>query len=147
MPEHAFSISMKLLENYVFQIDFGEFGTIITDEPTPLGDDEGPNPVRLLAAAVGNCLAASLLFAIRKYHQDAGDVTATVTGDTERVDGRWRVSALHVELVLGQAANSIDKLDRVLSSFEDFCVVTQSVRSGIPVAVTVRDVDGAIVSN
>ena len=142
MSEPAFSVKMKLLENYIFQIDFGDFGNIITDEPSPLGDDEGPNPVRLLAAAVANCLAASLLFAIRKYKQEPGEVSAEVTGQTERVDGRWRVASMSVQLKLGNPADSIEKLQDALNKFEDFCVVTQSVRAGIPVEVSVEDSTG-----
>lgn len=142
MSEPSFSVKMKLLENYIFQIDFGDFGNIITDEPSPMGSDEGPNPVRLLAASVANCLAASLLFAIRKYKQEPGEVSAEVTGQTERVDGRWRVTSMAVHLKLGNKADSIDKLQDALNKFEDFCVVTQSVRAGIPVEVSVEDSEG-----
>ena len=34
---------------------------------------------------------------------------------------------------------------RCLEQFEDFCVVTESVRRGIPVAVTVVDAVGKVV--
>jgi hypothetical protein len=34
-------------------------------------------------------------------------------------------------------------LPRCLEQFEDFCIVTQSVRQGIPVNVEVRDASGA----
>ena len=34
--------------------------------------------------------------------------------------------------------------DRILAQFEDFCVVTQSVRESIPVSVRVLDVTGAL---
>jgi uncharacterized OsmC-like protein len=61
MEEKTFSVKLKLLEKYLFEIDFGEFGKFMTDEPTPLGDGEGPVPSALLAASVANCLAASLL--------------------------------------------------------------------------------------
>jgi hypothetical protein len=42
----------------------------LTDEPPPLGQGAGPNPSRLLAASVANCLSASLLFALRKFNPD-----------------------------------------------------------------------------
>ena len=45
-------------------------------------------------------------------------------------------------LTLGVPAASLEHLDRVLASFEGYCTVTQSVRQGIPVQVTVRDADG-----
>lgn len=64
---------MKLLENYVFEIDFSDFGKIITDEPELLGQGEGPNPSRLLAASVANCLAASLIFVVRKFNGQPGE--------------------------------------------------------------------------
>ena len=37
--------------------------------PPPLGQGSGPSPMQLLAASVGNCLSASLLFALRKFKQ------------------------------------------------------------------------------
>lgn len=63
----GFSVKLELLENYIFKVDFGDFGDILTDEPAPLGNGEGPNPSRLIAAGVANCLCASLLFALRKF--------------------------------------------------------------------------------
>ena len=68
MPEtQTFVVTLELLDNYRFQVDFGDFGQILTDEPEPLGESLGPNPGRLLAASVANCLAASLLFAVGKF--------------------------------------------------------------------------------
>ncbi|MDN7126062.1 OsmC family protein [Pseudidiomarina sp. 1APR75-33.1] len=147
MENPSFEVKLELIDNYKFEIDFGDFGQIMTDEPEPLGEGDGPNPSRLLGAAVANCLAASLMFAIRKYKGDPGKVSAKVKGDMERVDGRWRVTHLFVELALGNRAAAIDKLDRILGQFEDFCVVTQSVRSGIEVAVTILDEDGLVLSS
>ena len=92
MAEPApFSVQLRLLDGYKFEIDFGDAGQIWSDEPPPLGGGEGPNPSRLLAAAVANCLAASLLFAVRKFKEDPGPVSAEVRGELERQDGRCLV--------------------------------------------------------
>lgn len=139
-----FSVQLKLLDGYKFEIDFGDAGQIFSDEPPPLGAGDGPNPSRLLAASVANCLAASLLFAIRKFKEDPGPVSAVVRGELERQEGRWRIGKLQVELHLGTEAVAIEHLDRALSQFENFCVVTQSVRQGIDVAVQVRDNQGML---
>jgi len=142
MSDHnQFSIRMELMEDYLFKIDFGEFGDVLTDEPPPLGKGEGPNPARMVAAAVGNCLCASLLFALRKKKDQPGNIQATVTGQLERIDGRWRIGKLDVVM---QVANpdSLSHLPSALEQFEDFCVVTQSIRQGIPVNVTVQDTAG-----
>ena len=146
MRNHQFSISMKLLDNYLFEVDFGSFGKIITDEPTPLGNDDGPNPVRLLAASVGNCLAASLVFALRKFKDDPGGVSATVTGQLARQDKRWRIETLDVDIHLGNNITAFSAVDKAMAQFEDFCVVTQSVRQGIEVNVTVFDRNGHIIT-
>ncbi|GGO72712.1 OsmC family protein [Bowmanella pacifica] len=139
--QHEFSVSLTLLQGYKFEVDFGEFGQAFTDEPAPLGEGDGPNPSRLLAASVANCLAASLLFAIRKFKEEPGKVTATVSGALERQDGRWRIGKLDVQLQLGNSAQAIPHLERALDQFENFCVVTQSVRQGIDVSVSVVDSD------
>ncbi len=145
MAEPApFSVQLRLLDGYKFEIDFGDARQIWSDEPPPLGGGEGPNPSRLLAAAVANCLAASLLFAVRKFKEDPGPVSAEVRGELERQDGRWRIGTLQVELQLGTAAEALPHLERALSQFENFCVVTQSVRQGIEVLVQVRDSTGKL---
>ena len=138
---NQFSISLELVEDYLFKIDFGEFGDVLTDEPPPLGSGEGPNPSRLVAAAVGNCLCASLLFALRKHKDNPGQVKATVNGELERIDGRWRIGKLDVIMVV-ENPESLPHLPQALEKFEDFCVVTQSIRSGIPVNVRVQDSEG-----
>ena len=70
-----FSVELRLLDGYKFEIDFGEAGQLFSDETPPLGEGTGPNPSRLLAAAVANCLAASLLFAVTTV--SAADKTVT----------------------------------------------------------------------
>ncbi len=142
--EKSFSVKLELLENYLFQIDFGEFGDLLSDEPEPLGKGEGPNPARLLAASVANCLAASLIFAIRKFKEEPGKVSAEVKGALTRVDGRFRIEKMQVQIQLGTTADSLPHISRVLEQFEDFCIVTQSVRQGIAVDIEVVDSSGNV---
>lgn len=142
---NSFIVHMRLLSGFKFEIDFGDAGQVVSDEPPPLGEGDGPNPSRLLAAAVANCLAASLLFAVRKFKEDPGQVSAQVQGNLERQGGRWRISKLEVELNLGADSASMPHLERALSQFENFCVVTQSVRQGIDVSVRVTDSTGQLV--
>ena len=62
MDGQDFSIDLALNGAYEMEVDFGLPGvdTLTVDEPLPLGGGEGPNPARLLAAAVGSCMSASL---------------------------------------------------------------------------------------
>lgn len=143
-----FSFSLEQQEDYAFLIRFGDdMPALLADEPAPLGKGTGPNPSRLLAASVANCLSASLLFALRKFKNDTGKLTATVTGRMERNEkGQLRVGGVSVVIRLGVEAASLQRLDRALEQFEDFCVVTQSVRSGFPVDVVVMDAAGVLLN-
>lgn len=142
-----FTFTLEQREDYAFLIRFDPEGMspLVTDEPPPLGKGEGPNPSRLLAASVVNCLAASLLFSLRKFNNRSEPLTATVTTRMGRnEDKRLRVQEMHVDLRLGAVAADLAHLDRALAQFEDFCVVTQSVRQGFPVAVRVHDATGTL---
>lgn len=139
-------LTLSQLDGYAFRIDFGnDLPELLSDEPSPLGNDRGPNPSRLLLASVANCLAASLLFALRKFKNEPGQLQAVVSAAMERnAEGRWRIPRAKVELQLGEAASAHAQIERVLAQFEQYCVVTQSVRAGIAVDVEVRDASGAL---
>lgn len=145
MSEKTVEVRLQQLQDYRFDIHFQEGMPVLTsDEPAPLGTGQGPSPVQLLAAAVGNCLSDSLLFALRKFHQQPEPLSCTVRAEVGRNDqGRVRVLRMHAELTLGVPAASLQHLERVLDQFEAFCTVTQSVGQGIPIGLTVRDVTGA----
>jgi Predicted redox protein, regulator of disulfide bond formation len=67
-------ITLEQEDDYAFRIRFDDtaIADLMADEPAPLGKGEGPNPTRLLLAAVANCLSASLLFALRKFKNAPG---------------------------------------------------------------------------
>jgi len=142
----AFSFTLEQQEDYAFLVRFDDnIPALLTDEPPPLGKGAGPNPARLLAASVANCLLASYLFALRKYKNEPGKISATVSGTLVRNEGgRLRVGEVAVDIRMQGEAAQMQHLDRILAQFEDFCVVTQSVRTGFPVAVTVRDGAGRL---
>ena len=137
-------VSLTQVGEYEFNVRFdGAFGELMTDEPPPLGQGHGPNPSRLLATAVANCLAASLLFALRKFGNKPAPLTAKARATIARNEGgRWRVPHIEVDLQLADAMASLQHLDRVLAQFEDFCVVTGSVRQGVAIDVRVLDPEG-----
>ena len=142
---HDFGLSLEQIDDYEFRIRFD--GTALpeltTDESAPLGHDAGPNPARLLLAATTNCLTASLLFALRKFRNTPAPLRATARANIARNErGRWRVADMQVDLQLADPAGSLHDLERVLAQFEDFCIVTESVRAGVPVTVRVHDDGG-----
>lgn len=145
--EHTIELSLEQVDDYEFRVRFAgaALEPLHTDEAPPLGHDAGPNPSRLLVVAVANCLAASLLFSLRKFKNDPGKLSAHARATLERnASGRLRIERIAVELGMSQPAASMQHLERLLTQFEDFCIVTESVRQGIAVEVSVRDGEGTL---
>lgn len=142
--ESRLTVSLERIEGFQFRVTLGEgFEELLMDEPEPLGEDRGPNASRVLSAAVGNCLSASLLFCLRKADVDPETVMTDVTTTlTRNEDGRLRIGSTDVEILLDLAGEDRDRIGRCLQVFEDYCVVTQSVREGIDVDVSVLDAEG-----
>lgn len=111
---------------------------LVMDEPAPLGEAAGPNAADLLCAAVANCLAASLLLCLQKSRAQVARLSATATARIERNEkGRLRILGIDVQVDPGLGPDDGPKLDRCLGLFEDFCIVTASIRQGVPVNVQV----------
>jgi uncharacterized OsmC-like protein len=141
---HRFTIAVEQIDGFEFRVRFDkpEHAEIRLDEPTPLGHDAAPNAVRLLAAAIGNCLAASLVFCAKRRGAELSRVRAEVDVEMVRNEAkRLRVGRITVTLDAPAADPAI--LAACLPVFEDFCTVTQSVRRGIDVEVRVAHGDGA----
>ncbi|HLS85901.1 MAG TPA: OsmC family protein [Burkholderiales bacterium] len=138
------SVTLVQDKDFRFANTFGEGIPVLhADEAPPLGGGTGPTPIQLLAAAVGNCLAASLLFALRKFKNAPEPIRASVESQVGRnEENRLRVQRLKVRLDLGVPAGSLAHAERALAQFEDFCTVTASVRAAIPVDVEVYDAGG-----
>jgi uncharacterized OsmC-like protein len=145
--ERTYHVSVRLDRGFEFLAEFPDVPgapALRFDEPAPLGANGGPNAVAVLSAAVGNCLAASLAFCLRRSRMDVEGLTANVTTRVARDEkGRHRIASIDVELapVFGQEAGSHGehpRFERCGDQFEDFCTVTASVKRGIPVHVSLK---------
>ena len=134
-------ITVRLARGFEFVAEFPDTPgapTILFDEPEPLGGNRAPNAAAVLGASIGNCLAASLTFCLRRAHFDVQNMTAQVTTHVGTNDkGRHRVTSIDVELEPTIAGTGND-LGRCADIFEDFCIVTASVQHGIPVQVRLK---------
>ncbi len=135
-------VTLRFTRGYEFVADFEDaegLGPIFFDEPPPLGDGAAPNAAAVLGAAVGNCLSASLVFCMRKSRLEVLDLTARVVTHVKRNEqGRFRISGIDVQITPQLSTVDPDRFKRCEGLFEDFCVVTESVRRGIPVNVTIE---------
>jgi organic hydroperoxide reductase OsmC/OhrA len=133
--------TVELSKDHEFRVKFDieNVGELIVDEPPPLGRSAGPNASRLLSAAVGNCLSASLLFCMRKAKVEVNKLKTVVrTSLARNSEGYWRVSHIKVKIEPEINLEDTSGFKRCLEIFERYCVVTQSVREGIDVKVEVE---------
>lgn len=137
------TIELDLIDGFAQEVDWGVVGapTMVIDEPEPLGTNRGPSPGRVLAAALASCLGASLLFCLRKSRIDVRGLHTTASVALIRNDkGRLRVGTITVKLAPVVALDQQPRMARCLEVFEDFCIVTASVRPSVTVNVSVHPV-------
>lgn len=140
-----FSIHLEQEDGYNFRVkfDIDQAEQILMDEPPPLGNNTGPNASRLVAAATANCLSASLMFCLAKQDPAANSIKTEATCTLVRNDRkRLRIGRIDVRIIAADSLLQSKKTERCLDLFEDFCVVTASLREGIPVGVEVLDESG-----
>lgn len=141
MSEEVVRVNLELTKSYQFLATFPDMPGVPAlhlDEAPPLGQGSGPSPAVLLATAVANCLAASLLFCLRKARIEPLGLRATAALELHRNErGRLRVGGVDVVLTPTTNEGDADRLERCRALFEDFCIVTESIRHGIDVCVEV----------
>ncbi len=139
-----FAISIDQVADYEFRVRFDKenYPELRMDEPGPLGRDTAPNPSRVLAAAIGNCLCASFQFCARKHGVKPSSIQAEVKVEIVRNESRrLRVGRVRVVIDPRLEAADLEKAKACRALFEDFCTVTQSIRDGVEVDVSVRGMD------
>ena len=132
---------LKLRKGFEFNVAFdaADVPELVVDEIKPIGENAGPNPTRLLSAAVGHCLSSSLLFCLRKARINVKDLETEVEANVVRNrEGYLRVRSLDVQIRLDVNEDDKSRVDRCLGIFEKYCIVTQSVRKGLDVTLSIN---------
>lgn len=137
--EHEIHITQDHRYRFEVQFDKAAFTAIALDEPPPLGEDSAPNASRILSAAIGSCLSASLVFCLGKrgVKVERGIEAKVHTNIVRTEERRLRIGGVEVTLSVPPDIDP-QTLDACRQVFEDFCTVTESVRSGIDVSVKVE---------
>jgi uncharacterized OsmC-like protein len=141
MDEKEFNLTLALGGGFQFDTTFDgdKMANLLFDEPEPLGQDEGPNAARVLGAAVGNCLSASLLFCLRRARVNVEGMRTEIRGRIVRNEkGRFRIAGISARILTEIPPDEQARVARCLDVFEDFCIVSGSVRQGIEIDVEVE---------
>jgi uncharacterized OsmC-like protein len=138
LADHIVELDHK--ERYSFTARFvSEEGRLNMDEPAPLGPGGGPEGVSLLAGAAGYCLAASLVFCLRKVRVPFDDLDVRAVAHLKRVEKRLRrVESMEVDIHLQVEQEHEKAMERCLRHFHEFCIVTESIKGGFPITVRVH---------
>ncbi len=143
--EGRFTIHLEQREGFQINVhfDWRRVPDLLMDEPPPLGEQAGPNASRMLAAAAANCLSASLLYCVFREEPPANCLSAEATAIMVRNEKkRLRIGGLEIRLIVSDALKDNPRFARCKGLFEDFCVVSASIRQGIPMKVAVVDERG-----
>ncbi len=83
------------------------------------------------------------MFCLEKSKQRVKGIRTDVEGAVQRNSkGRWRLARIDVHITVDVEADQQKRVERCLSLFEDYCVVTASVSQGVQVNVLVTDPEG-----
>ena len=147
--QRRFTIQVDHIKDYQYRVSFDWEAApdLVMDEPPPLGTKESPNASRLLAAAIGNCLSASLVHCLaREDIPETGMKTSVTCVIGRNENKRLRVSEVEVHITVGDQLTKSPRLQHCLEAFEDFSVVAAAVRAGIPVTVKVANEAGEVLA-
>lgn len=134
----------------IFKCDLGDIKVkdcYIDEEHREEVDMLGPNPSRLLALGVLGCLSASFIFCLKKRNFNLDDLESeaeVIIAKNEK--GFLRIKKIDVNInpkiqnpdTLKRAKQCLKAAKEGVSFFEQYCIVTQSVRSGIEVNVNLN---------
>ena len=95
--------------------------------------------MRLLSMVIGHCLSSSLLYCLERSRVAVKNFETTINTNVERnEEDRLRIKNLEILIHVDVDEKDRKKLSRCLEIFENYCTVTQAVRKGIEIIVTIR---------
>lgn len=136
-------VGITLEKEMIFKCELGEMKVkdcYIDDTHKNEVDMLGPNPSRMLGLALLGCLSASFIFCLKKKNLTLDDLKAVAELTIARNEkGFWRVMKVDVDINIKVSdPDTRKRADQCRNMFEQYCVVTQAVREGIDVEVSVN---------
>ena len=109
--------------------------SVLIDRPLAKGgEDRGPLGGEYLLLALGGCFMSNLLAAIRAREAAVSDVRITVNGTIEGSPDRFT----RLALTIAATHQDAELMKRLVAIAERSCLVTNTLRSGVPIALTIE---------
>ena len=135
-------ISIDWIDQLGFSADIRHFKNLLMDEPASFkGSDRGPSPVEYLLTGIGGCLGASFIYCCKINELKIKSLNIVVDG-TLTHKGPYNLLQLdHIDVELN--VNEIEekykkKLDKCIGLFESYCVISNTLSTGLSIATTVN---------
>ncbi|NVM02590.1 MAG: OsmC family protein [Candidatus Helarchaeota archaeon] len=145
MPTKA---TLRWTSNLGFTANVKQFQELVVDEPQQFhGDDRGPSSLEYLCVGIGGCMGTSLVYCLKRFKATFSELQVDAAAEIHHVppNRMLRVTALHVDFHITPDPATQDNIDNINECYEHFakyCVVTQSVKQGIPFDIKLKINDG-----
>ena len=134
-------VSLKYSENLHFTASARHFDDIHIDEPESFhGTDKGPSPVEFFLIGIGGCLGSTFAYCLQRHNVEIDALEVVVDGQLKHAGPimSLRLVDIAVELLVTARDNeSSEKIEQCIKSFQEYCIVTNSITQGIPLDVKV----------
>lgn len=132
-----------LNKNIAFKVNIKDFPEFVMDEPETFhGNDLGPSAGEFLLVSIAGCQGVSFQFCLQKFKIEVEEMTVTVESKMSHV---WHeeyqreiLNIVHMDVLIDVKLKNPEDEENLLECFDvfqKFCVVTTSVRHGIPIDV------------
>ncbi|MHA2392336.1 MAG: OsmC family protein [Promethearchaeota archaeon] len=103
-------------------------------------DKKGTSPAKLLALSVLGCLSASFSFCLKKKNYLISDLNGEAEVTIYRNEkGFWRVKQIDVDISPQiDTPEARKRADQCKKFFEQYCIISESLRSGFEVNVNLN---------
>ncbi len=134
-----FEAELNWVKNFLFEVTVNGFPKFFMDELDPVGEDSAPNPADYLLVSVGGCVASSFIYSALKFSIPIKVLRVKVRGKYTRKKGMVRIGEINVELQVDVAdGNTAENLEPCLNVFRKYCVISESLREGIPINIFLK---------
>ncbi|MHA1607454.1 MAG: OsmC family protein [Candidatus Freyarchaeota archaeon] len=137
----VFEVDLRWLRDFLFEVKVADFSEFYMDELEPEGHDSAPNPADYLLVSIGGCTASSFVYAARKFGVPIEKVNVKVRGRYVRKKGMVRIGLVDVEVEAFHSSMSeedLENLEWCIKVFRKYCVISESLREGLPIHVTLK---------
>lgn len=143
LNESKSEVGIKLEEEMIFRCELGQIkmnDLFIDEQNKKTIEKVGPNPSKLLALSVLGCLAASFTFCLQKKEFSLSDLEGKAVIISKRNEkGFWRLKKINIKLNPKiDNPKMRERADQCKKFFEQFCVLSESLRNGIEINVNLE---------